>query len=163
MVAKKQYSAAWTIAVYKTPDARLPALEFLSTIPAAVRRELDLTITAVVQVGPSSFRGGSRWTVMHKPKKKGEVNMSGIFEARDKHSKLLYRLFCVVDGQGAEHGLGGPAVVLLDGVVKPVATAVPQADYRRIDEYRDDYRATRRVATRDASTVNWWPDPFTTR
>lgn len=84
---------------------------------------------------------------MHKPKKKGEVNMSGIFEARDKHSKLLYRLFCVVDGQGAEHGLGGPAVVLLDGAVKPVATAVPQADYRRVEEYRDDYRGAWRPAT----------------
>ena len=65
-------------------------------VPDQPRRELLLTVLAVVQMGPLEFQTGTkRWRLMHKPSKKGDVDMSGIFEARDEHNRVLYRLFCL--------------------------------------------------------------------
>jgi len=94
---------------------------------------------------------------MHKPASKREVDLSGICEVRDKHSNKLHRLFCLIDRDAPAHGLALPSLVLLDGVAKPIRTEVPQSEYRRIDRYRRDYRATNRVALgRDGA--EWWPD-----
>jgi hypothetical protein len=76
----------WQVAVYETKNGKRPALEYLgaSDVPNQSRRELALTILAVVQVGPMSFPTGTkRWRLMHKPATKDQVDMSGIFEARD--------------------------------------------------------------------------------
>jgi hypothetical protein len=95
---------------------------------------------------------------MRKAAGKREVDLSGICEVRDKYSNKLYRLFCVIDRDAPEHGLAAPSLVLLDGVVKPVRTEVPQSEYRRIDRYRKDYWAKNRVALgRDGA--EWWPNP----
>ncbi len=115
-----------------------------------------LTVLAVVQVGPLEFPTGTkRWQLMHKPSKKGDVDMSGIFEARDEHNRVLYRPFCLLDRNAPVHG---PAVVLLGGGSKPDRTAIPQRIYRMIDSYRDDYRATRRIAELKTWPA-WWPQP----
>ena len=45
---------------------------------------------------------------------------------------------------------------MLGGVVKPALTEVPQAEYRRTDGYRRDYRATYRVV-REPGGSEWWP------
>lgn len=112
-----------------------------------VRAELLVTIRAVLQVGPPRFPTSTpRWRLMHKPASRSEVDLSGICEVRDKHSNKLYRLFCLIDRDASEHGLAAPSLVLLDGVVKPIRTAVPQSEYRRIDRYRRDYWASHRVA-----------------
>lgn len=148
---------SWQIAVYETEDGKRPALEYLggAEVPDQPRRELSLTVLAVVQLGPLEFPTGTkRWQLMHKPAKKGQVDMSGIFEARDQHSRALYRLFCVVDRQA----IGGPAVVLLAGATKPDRTEMSQRIYRTIDRYREDYRARSRVA----EIKTWpsgWPQP----
>ena len=94
---------------------------------------------------------------MHKPASKREVDLSGICEARDKHSNKLYRLFCVIDRDAPEHDLAAPSLVLLDGVVKPIRTEVPQSEYRRIDRYRKDYWAKNRVAL-GRDEAEWWPN-----
>lgn len=86
-------SKSWHVAVYKTADGKHPALEYLGgvKVPDQPRRELLLTVLAVVQMGPLEFpTGTTRWRLMHKPAKKGDVDMSGIFEARDRHNRILY-------------------------------------------------------------------------
>jgi hypothetical protein len=112
----------------------------------------------VLQVGPPRFPTSTqRWRLMHKPASKKEVDLSGICEARDKHSNKLYRLFCMIDRDAPAHGLALPSLVLLGGVVKPARTEAPQSEYRRIDRYRKDYQATHRVAM-GRGGAEWWPD-----
>jgi hypothetical protein len=102
-----------------------PAWDFLAgeKTPIGVRIELLMTVRAVLQVGPPRFPTSTqRWRLMHKPASKREVDLSGICEARDKHSNKLYRLFCVIDRDAPAHGLALPSLVLLGGVVKPART-----------------------------------------
>jgi hypothetical protein len=92
----KKVVERWQPVLYKTKKGRVPATEFLDDddTPEEVRKELMKTVLAVVEVGPPSYPTGTpRWSIMHKPKKKGEVDMSGICEARDKEGIILYRLF----------------------------------------------------------------------
>jgi hypothetical protein len=44
--------------------------------------------------------------------------MKGFHEARDEHDGVLYRVFCVVDRNAADHGLDAPTVALISGGVK---------------------------------------------
>jgi hypothetical protein len=147
----------WQVVVYETATGKRPVLEYLGAaeVPDQPRRELMLTVLAVVQIGPLNFpTGTTRWRLMHKPSTKGQVDMSGIFEARDRHNRVLYRLFCIVDRQA----IGGPSVVLLGGASKPDRTEMHQSIYRTIDGYRRDYRATHRVAEIKI-WPGWWPQP----
>lgn len=149
----------WQLAAYETSAGKRPALEFLSgaDVPDEVRTELLATLVAVSERDPRTFRSfGERWTFMHKPEKKGDVDMRGIAEARDKHRKLLYRVFCVVDVDAVEHGLSAPAIVMLGGGCKPVGEKLPQPVYRRIDGYRNDYWENHRVAKSNV-LPGWWP------
>ncbi len=68
--------------------------------------------------------------------------MSGIFEARDRHHRKRYRLFCVLDSNAPDHGLDAPALVMLSGTVKNVGEEVPQAVYREVRRQADRYFAT---------------------
>lgn len=158
--AKKRVPDRWQPVLYETARGRRPAWDFLvgEKMPGEVRGELLVTVRAVLQVGPPRFPTSTqRWRLMHKPASKKDVDLSGICEARDKHSNKLYRLFCLIDREAPAHGLVLPSLVLLGGVVKPTRTEAPQSEYRRIDRYRNDYRATHRVAIgRDGA--KWWPD-----
>jgi hypothetical protein len=158
--AKKRTPDRWQAVLYETARGLLPAWDFLAAeeMPNEVRTELLVTIGAVLQVGPPRFPTSTqRWRLMHKPANKKEVDLSGICEARDKHSNTLYRLFCVIDRNAPEYGLAAPSLVLLGGVAKPARTEVPQSEYRRIDRYRKNYQETHRVAVRQ-SGIEWWPD-----
>lgn len=159
--AKKRAPERWQPVLYETARGQRPAWDFLvgQETPAEVRAELLATIRAVLQVGPTRFPTSTpRWRLMHKPASKREVDLSGICEARDKHSDKLYRLFCLIDRDAPAYGLAMASLVLLGGVVKPTRTEAPQSEYRRIDRYRNDYRATHRVAFgRDGA--EWWPNP----
>jgi hypothetical protein len=158
--AKKTTPERWQPVLYETARGRQPAWDFLGSreMPSGVRAELLVTIGAVLQVGPPRFPTSTqRWRLMHKPASKREVDLSGICEARDKHSNTLYRLFCVIDRNAPEHGLAAPSLVLLGGVAKPARTEVPQSEYRRIDRYRKDYWTTHRVA-RGQDDAEWWPN-----
>jgi hypothetical protein len=159
-IIKKRIPERWQPVFYETARGRRPAWDFLvgKEMPSGVRAELLVTIGAVLQVGPPRFPTSTpRWRIMHKPASKREVDLSGICEARDKHSNKLYRLFCVIDRDAPEHGFAAPSLVLLDGVVKPVRTEVPQSEYRRIDRYRRDYWAKDRVAL-GGDGAEWWPN-----
>ena len=156
--SSRSASKTWQVAVYETTGGKRPALEYLggAKIPDQPRRELLLTVLAVVQMGPLEFpTGTTRWRLMHRPSKKGDVDMSGIFEARDQHNRVLYRLFCLLDRKAPVHG---PAVVLLGGGSKPNRTEMPQRVNKTIARYRDDYLATRRVANLK-TWPEWWPQP----
>jgi hypothetical protein len=158
--AKKRVPDRWQPVLYETARGQRPAWDFLvgKKMPGEVRGELLVTVRAVLQVGPPRFPTSTqRWRLMHKPASKKDVDLSGICEARDKHSNKLYRLFCLIDREAPAHGLALPSLVLLGGVVKPTRTEAPPSEYRRIDRYRKDYRATHRVAIgRDGA--EWWPD-----
>jgi hypothetical protein len=159
--AKKRTPEQWQPVFYETARGQRPAWDFLvgEEMSREVRSELLVTIRAVVQVGPPRFPTSTpRWHLMHKPKDKREVDLSGICEARDKHSDRLYRLFCVIDRDAPTHGLALPSLVLLGGVIKPTRTEAPQSEYRRIDRYRNDYRATHRVGV-GRGGAEWWPEP----
>jgi hypothetical protein len=157
---KRRSPDRWQPVFYETARGRRPAWDFLvgKEMPRGVRAELLVTVRAVLQVGPSRFPTSTpRWRLMHKAAGKREVDLSGICEVRDKHSNKLYRLFCLIDRDAPARGLALPSLVLLDGVVKPIRTEVPQSEYRRIDRYRKDYWAKSRVALgRDG--VEWWPN-----
>lgn len=150
----------WQPVLYKTAGGKRPARDFLlgDETPSEVRNELLVTVRAVLQVGPPRFPTSTqRWRLMHKPASRKDVDLSGICEARDKHSNKLYRLFCLIDRDAPAHGLALPSLVLLGGVVKPARTEAPQSEYRRIDRYRKDYHETHRVSVgRDGA--EWWPN-----
>jgi hypothetical protein len=91
---KKRTLGRWQPVLYETNRGRRPAWDFLvgEEMPAEVRAELLVTVRAVLQVGPTRFPTSTpRWRLMHKPASKREVDLSGICEARDKHSNKLYR------------------------------------------------------------------------
>jgi hypothetical protein len=156
--ASRATAGGWQLAVYETASGKRPVLDYLSAadVPDQPRRELLLTVLAVAEMGPLNFPTGTkRWRLMHKPAKKGEVDMSGIFEARDQHNRVLYRLFCVLDRNTPVHG---PAIVLLGGGTKPDRTEMPQRVYRAIDRHRQDYLKTHRLAAIKTWPA-WWPQP----
>lgn len=158
---KSQPTERWQLAVYETGSGKRPALDFLGDkkLPDAVREELLVTVTAVAEYGPTRFpTSTNRWRLMHKPTKKGEVDLSGVCEARDKHKNILYRLFCVLDRDAAKHGWPLPSLVLISGARKPVRTEMSQKEYKMVDRYRNDYLKTRRLAETD-DLPEWWPEP----
>jgi len=62
---------------------------------------------------PPAFSSGGKWEAMH-----GE--MSGFYEVRvDGPKRRHYRLFCILERDGAALGLGDPSVVLLAGKRSP--------------------------------------------
>jgi hypothetical protein len=159
---RRSAAADWQTVIYETATGDRPAVEYLTdeAMPDTVRRELLVTIAAVTTMGPPRFPTSTpRWSIMRKDKTKGagSVDMSGICEARDKHAKLLYRLFCIIDRDAPDHGLAAPSLVLLSGTTKPDNTAVPISEYQLVDRYRNDYRATHRIA-KNAEESAFWPD-----
>jgi hypothetical protein len=160
--ARRSAAADWQTVIYETPAGDRPAVDYLTdeAMPDTVRRELLVTIAAVTKMGPPRFPTSTpRWRIMRKDKTKGagSVDMSGICEARDKHAKLLYRLFCIIDRDAPDHGLAAPSLVLLSGTTKPDNTVVSISEYQLVDDYRNDYRATHRIA-KDAEGSAFWPD-----
>lgn len=133
-MAKAKKPEKWDVVFYELTQGNVPALTFLMGCPVGVRASLLATVVAVREGPPPAFRGGLRWQVMH-----GE--MRGIYEARDRLGKTLYRLFCLLDRLGTEHGLDCPSVVLLSGAAKPDGTEMNPAAYAAAMGYRDQYTA----------------------
>ncbi len=77
---------------------------------------------------------------MRKPAKKGEVDMSGIFEARDRHQRKLYRLFWMLDSRAPEPP--APALVMLSARSRTSANRCRRAVYRKVRRQADRYFAT---------------------
>ena len=129
--------ASWDPQFFKRTDRRahpaVPALAWLQTVPDEVEAELIATIDAVVAGPPPSFRGGLRYQPMRD-------DMTGWFEARTKHRKTLYRLFCLHDREAP--GLPRPALVMITGGAKPNESAFSSAFYRSVRSLGAEYLAS---------------------
>lgn len=121
---------------HRTDDSKrsVPAREFLQRCPPEVRAHLVAVVKAVAEAPPPRFGGGLQWRAMH-----GE--MRGWFEVRDRHGGWLYRVFCLLEREGAAIGLGGPSVVLVTGLRKANESAFTKADYARVRALGDEYRS----------------------
>lgn len=135
MPGRREKPEDWIAAFYMEADGTVPAKEFLDACPTPVRAELPATVVAVRDAPPPSFPPSGRWTVMRD-------DMKGFHEARDRHEKELYRLFCVLDRDAADHGAEGPAVVLVSGGIKPTGTAMDARVYMRAQQARTAYLAS---------------------
>jgi hypothetical protein len=83
-------------------------------------------VQAVAAAPPPAFGGGGKWEAMHGL-------MSGFYEVRvDGPGRRHYRLFCMLDRDGARVGLGGPSVILIGGKDKPFRTVLSKHDYEEV-------------------------------
>ena len=83
-------------------------------------------VQAVANAPPPAFSGGGKWEAMHG-------KMGGIYEVRvDGPNRHHYRLFCILERDGADVGLGGPSVVLVTGKDKPFQTKLSERDYDQV-------------------------------
>ena len=70
--------------------------------------------------------------------------MSGFYEVRvDGPQRHHYRLFCLLERDGASLGLAGPSIVILAGKDKPFLTQLSSRDYAQIRALGDEYRKRR--------------------
>ena len=100
----------WIAPYYKDAAGEAPARDAMRAVgfPKNVRLALEARVKAVRDAPPPSFPAGSPvWSAMSKDKARGKVDMSGIFEIRDKHGDTLYRLFCLLDSAAQAHGPPG--------------------------------------------------------
>jgi len=68
--------------------------------------------------------------------------MAGFYEARiDGPHRRHYRLFCVLERDGKDLGLGGPSVVLITGMDKPFRSIFKKSDYETAMRLGDEYRS----------------------
>jgi hypothetical protein len=121
---------------HQADDAKksVPGEEFLDSIPESVAATMAAVLEAVAKAPPPAFSGGGYWHAMHD-------EMAGYYEVRVKGpKKMLYRLFCVLERDGAKLGLDGPSVVIIDGRLKPIETAIAAREYAKIRKLGDEYR-----------------------
>ncbi len=98
-------------------------------------------LKAVAEAPPNAFAGGGYWEAMHG-------TMAGYFEVRvDGRDRRHYRLFCVLERDGARLGLGGPSIVVITGMEKPFRTTFSERDYAQVRLLGEEYgsRAPRSV------------------
>ena len=113
------------------PAQEVPGAVFLDSCPIGVRADLAAIVKAVAEAPPMKFAGGGQWQAMRG-------DMAGFYEARTRGPrKRLYRLFCVLEREGA--GLPGPSLVIITGMDKSNESAFSAADYRRVRHLRDEY------------------------
>jgi hypothetical protein len=68
--------------------------------------------------------------------------MRGYYEVRiDGRDRRHYRLFCVLERDGARLGLGGPSLVVITGMEKPFRTVFNERDYARVRQLGNEYQA----------------------
>lgn len=91
-------------------------------------------IKAVADAPPPAFSGGGKWEAMHG-------DMAGFYEVRvDGPQRHHYRLFCVLERDGAAVGLGGPSLVLITGKDKAFRTVLTETDYAEVRALGAEYR-----------------------
>lgn len=98
---------------------------------------LVAVLKAVADAPPPQFSGGGKWEAMH-----GE--MAGYYEVRvDGPDRHHFRLFCVLDRDGAAVGLGGPSLVIITGKDKPFRTVLSTRDYADVRRLGTEFRSRR--------------------
>ena len=92
-------------------------------------------VRAVADAPPPAFSGGSKWEAMHG-------RMSGIYEMRvDGPDRHHYRIFCVLEREGAQLGIGGPSLVLIAGKDKPFQTKLAERDFDEILALEGEFKS----------------------
>jgi Txe/YoeB family toxin of Txe-Axe toxin-antitoxin module len=115
----------------------VPARDFLLACPEKVRAMMLAVVNAVADAPPPQFSGGGKWEAMHG-------DMAGYYEIRvDGPKRHHYRLFCLLERDGANVGLGGPSLVLICGKDKPFRTELSKQDYADVRRLGDEYLARR--------------------
>lgn len=134
------WKGAWLIHFFARhaeddPTTSVPAREFLEGCPVSVAAKFAAVLKAVADAPPPAFSGGGKWEAMH-----GEMN--GYYEVRiDGPNREHYRLFCLLDRNGAAVGLGGPSLVAITGASKPFRTVLSPADYAQVRALGDEFLA----------------------
>lgn len=118
------------------PARLVPTIDFLDRLPDKIAAEIQAVLEAVAAAPPPSFSGGGKWEVMHE-------DMAGFYEVRVQGGGANHRLFCLLDRNADD--LGGPSIICLDGLSKPVRSAASPRDYRRVRQYADEFRKYRTV------------------
>lgn len=129
----KKPTTKWIAGFYRTEGGKVPARDWLDSIPDSARRHLLAVIVAVRDAPPPSFPASLYWHAMHG-------DMKGFYEARDRHGAQLYRLLCVLDRDAIKRGLPGPAIVLLLGGQKKDDTEMAKSVYDAARNSRDRYQ-----------------------
>ena len=113
----------------------VPGQDFLDSCPVAVAAKIAAVLKAVAEAPPPQFSGGGMWEAMHD-------DMKGLYEVRvDGPGRRHYRLFCLLERQGRETGLGGPSIVIIAGKVKPFGSTLAPKEYRAVRSLSDEYLA----------------------
>lgn len=119
------------------PLRGVPAAAFLDTLEDKVVAEFQAVLDAVAEAPPPSFSGGGKWEAMHD-------EMSGFYEVRVQGGGKNHRLLCVLERHADD--LGGPSIVVIDGLSKPRRSAASPKDYRRAVRMRAEFIARRTIA-----------------
>jgi Txe/YoeB family toxin of Txe-Axe toxin-antitoxin module len=109
----------------------VPSIEFLASLPTKTAAEFHAILNAVAKAPPPAFSGGGKWEAMHG-------DMAGIYEVRVASQGANHRLFCLLVRNSEL--LGGPSIVCLGGLSKPVRSAAQPRDYARITQYAGEFR-----------------------
>jgi Txe/YoeB family toxin of Txe-Axe toxin-antitoxin module len=118
------------------PARPVPTIDFLDGLSDKVAAEIQAVLEAVAAAPPPSFSGGGKWEAMHD-------EMAGCYEVRVQGGGANHRLFCPLERNAED--LGGPSIVCIDGLSKPVRSAASPRDYRRVRQYADEFRKRRTV------------------
>ena len=110
----------------------VPAQVFLDAVPDRVAAKMVAVVQAVAAAPPPAFSGGGMWEAMHD-------EMSGVYEVRVDYDGTHYRLFGVLERDGANVGLTGASIVLIDGRSKKYRTTISAREYKTIRSLVDEY------------------------
>jgi hypothetical protein len=111
-------------------------MAFLDGLPEKAAAEIQAVLEAVAHAPPPAFAGGGKWEVMDR-------EMAGFYEVRVRSSGFNHRLFCVLERDASD--LGGPSIICIDGLSKPVRTRARSQDYKRVRQFRDEFEGRRTV------------------
>jgi hypothetical protein len=137
----------WAVVYFRTPDGKVPALDFLDGCPGKIDAEFTAVLDSVAAAPPPRFSGGGKWEAMHDA-------MGGWYEIRlTGPGREQFRLFCLLEnappGELARRGLQRPAIAVITGMRKPWRTTFSERDYQRVRELGEIHKRNypRRIAT----------------
>jgi hypothetical protein len=92
-------------------------------------------VKAVAEAPPPAFSGGGKWEAMHG-------DMGRWYEVRvDGPNRHQYRLFCQLERDGGQIGLGGARLVIICGKDKPFRSVLSARDYADVRALGVEFRA----------------------
>jgi hypothetical protein len=120
------------------PTRTVPATNAFDDWPEAVVAEIQAVLDAVSEAPPPAFSGGGKWEAMH-----GEMKDFYEVRVRGNPSGELYRVFCVLERNASD--LGGPSLVVIQGMSKRAGSTFTSAEYRRVRSLGNEFRKRRTV------------------